>query len=168
MSASNSLRRHTVCALLCAALTGFAWPAVAHEEHGHGMDESQHATPFGRPGDPHKVDRTIRIELSDAMRFSPASIVVRQGETIRLVAANMGKTKHEMVLGTAAELKAHAELMRKYPGMEHADDSMVDVPAGKTAEIVWKFDTPGQFQYGCLIPGHFEAGMVGGIVVKPR
>jgi uncharacterized cupredoxin-like copper-binding protein len=37
---------------------------------------------------------------------------------------------------------------------------------GKSGEIVWRFTKPGTFEYGCLIPGHREAGMTGTIVVK--
>jgi uncharacterized cupredoxin-like copper-binding protein len=75
---------------------------------------------------------------------------------------------HELVLGTPEELKAHAELMRKHPGMEHDEPDMAHVRAGKRGQIVWNFNRPGTFQYACLIPGHFEAGMVGTLVVHPK
>jgi uncharacterized cupredoxin-like copper-binding protein len=56
--------------------------------------------------------------------------------------------------------------MASFPGMvEHADSHMVYVAPGKTEEIVWQFTTAGQFNYGCLIPGHFDTGMVGKIIV---
>ena len=126
------------------------------------MDEKS----FGRAGDPQKVTRTINIDMSDAMRFSPASLTVKQNETVRFVAKNSGKIKHEIVLGTMRELKEHAEMMKKYPGMEHDESYVAHVAPGKTGRIVWQFTTSGEFFYGCLIPGHFEAGMVGKIVVK--
>jgi uncharacterized cupredoxin-like copper-binding protein len=31
---------------------------------------------------------------------------------------------------------------------------------------VWQFTQPGDFQFACLQPGHFEAGMVGKVAVK--
>ena len=31
--------------------------------------------------------------------------------------------------------------------------------------MVWNFNRAGEFCYGCLVPGHFEAGMLAKIVV---
>ena len=123
---------------------------------------------FGREGDPKKVSRTVNVDMSDAMRFSPASLTVKQGETVRFVVKNSGKVMHEMVLGTLSELKEHAELMKKLPGMEHDEPYMAHVAPGKTERVVWQFTRLGEFYYGCLIPGHYEAGMVGKINVTAR
>jgi len=123
---------------------------------------------FGREGDPKKVSRTVTVDMSDKMRFSPASLTVRQGETVRFVVKNSGKVMHEMVLGTMQELKEHAELMKKYPGMEHDEPYMAHVVPGKTERIVWQFTKPGEFYYGCLVPGHFDAGMLGKINITTR
>jgi uncharacterized cupredoxin-like copper-binding protein len=123
-------------------------------------------TAFGKEGDPRKVARTIRVDMSDTMRFTPAVITVRRGETVRFIAANKGQVLHEMVIGTADELMKHAEEMRKFPEMEHDEAYMAHVKPGKHGEIVWQFTKAGQFQFACLIPGHFEAGMVGKVTVK--
>jgi uncharacterized cupredoxin-like copper-binding protein len=100
------------------------------------------------------------------MRFLPDSIRVKRGETIRFIVRNTGKVKHEMVLGTIKELKEHAELMRKFPEMEHADPNQVSVDPGMTGELVWQFTTAGTFDFACLVPGHFESGMVGKVRVS--
>ena len=34
---------------------------------------------------------------------------------------------------------------------------------GKTGEIVWTFNRAGDFDFACLIAGHYQAGMVGKI-----
>jgi uncharacterized cupredoxin-like copper-binding protein len=99
------------------------------------------------------------------MRFAPAELTIKQGETIRFRVKNSGKVMHEMVLGTMEELKEHAETMRKQPGMAHDESSMVHVAPGKTQTLVWQFTEAGEFHYGCLVPGHFEAGMVGKVTV---
>ena len=125
-------------------------------------------TGFGRTGDARKAVRTIRVDMSDRMRFSPDAIELKQGDTVRFLVKNSGKTMHEMVLGTLRELKDHAELMKKHPGMEHDEPYMAHVGPGKTAEIVWQFTKAGEFYFGCLIPGHFEAGMVGRVTVVSR
>lgn len=146
-------------------------PALAHgAEHKAGarpFDASKvEPTAFGREGNPRKVSRTIQIAMADTMRFTPADFTTKRGETIRFVIRNNGKQLHEMVLGTAQALKEHAELMKKFPEMEHADANMAHVKPGATGEIVWQFTNAGQFQFACLLPGHYEAGMVGRLAVK--
>jgi uncharacterized cupredoxin-like copper-binding protein len=147
--------------LVAFVLGGFIQIAAAQGHSGH----ETHDKGFGRKGDAKKVSRTIDVDMSDAMRFAPAELTIKQGETIRFRAKNSGKVMHEMVLGTMEELKAHAEMMRKHPGMAHDESSMVHVAPGKTQTLVWQFTKAGEFHYGCLVPGHFEAGMVGRIRV---
>lgn len=135
--------------------------ALADARHSHRAEDSV----MGRPGNPKNISRTIRVEMSDTMRFTPARITVRHGQTIKFVVTNTGKLRHEMVLGTAGELKAHSELMRKFPGMEHADPNQITVEPGKTVGRVWEFTRAGTVDFACLEPGHFEAGMIGKVVV---
>lgn len=122
---------------------------------------------FGREGDPKKATRTVRVDMSDKMRFSPASLTIKQGDTVKFVVKNSGKVMHEMVLGSMKELKEHAEVMKRHPTMEHEEPYMAHVAPGRTETIVWQFTNAGDFNFGCLVPGHFEAGMVGKITVKP-
>ncbi len=125
-------------------------------------------TPFGKAADPRKAARTVRIDMADTMRYTPAEITVKRGDTVRFVASNKGKVMHEMVLGTREELARHAEEMKKHPGMEHDEPHMLHVPPGKRGELGWRFTRAGEFYFGCLVPGHFEAGMVGRIFVKEQ
>lgn len=103
--------------------------------------------------------------MTDNMRFTPASITVKQGETIRFAVKNSGQVKHEFVLGTGHALKEHYELMKKFPEMEHSDPNQVTVQPGKTGEVVWRFTKAGEVQFGCLQPGHYDAGMKGQVQV---
>lgn len=155
--------------LLGSSLLAGAPGASAHGSS-HDASHGQKAlevveTAFGRTGDPAKAARTIRIDMSDTMRFAPDAIQVRRGETVSFEIANAGRVLHEMVIGTEAELKAHAEMMKKFPGMEHEEPYMAHVDPGKSGRIVWQFTKPGEYRFACLIPGHFEAGMVGRITV---
>ena len=159
------IRQATVAALLAWYASGVS----AHDEaHGKASAEKQAPaeTAFGISADGRKVSRTVQVTMSDRMRFSPDKLNIKRGDTVRFVVSNEGRTMHEMVLGTMAELKQHAELMRKYPGMEHEEPYMAHVPPGRTETIVWQFTKPGEFYYGCLVPGHFEAGMIGKIIVR--
>ena len=123
---------------------------------------------WGIAGDAKAVRRTITVRMTDDMRFAPNHIEVREGDTVRLRAENKGKVLHEIVIGTKAELDQHAEMMAKHPGMEHDEPYMAHVPPGKSGAIVWNFNRPGDFQFACLIAGHFQSGMVGALRVAPR
>jgi uncharacterized cupredoxin-like copper-binding protein len=153
----------------CAAAAVIA--AHAHEDQHQAAPRpfdpaSVEATAFGQQGDPKRVTRTVRVAMKDSMRFEPALITLKRGETVRFVLTNKGAMLHEMVLGTAEDLGKHAELMKKHPGMEHSEPNMAHVRPGRTGEIVWQFTQPGEFQFACLLPGHYEAGMIGKVVVK--
>ena len=121
---------------------------------------------FGRPAAAAQARRTVAVEMADTMRFSPAEITVARGEVVRFVVSNKGAVAHEMVLGTLATLKEHAEHMKQHPGMAHEEPNMIQLAPGKSGELVWQFTARGEFHYGCLVPGHFEAGMIGKIVVR--
>jgi uncharacterized cupredoxin-like copper-binding protein len=126
-----------------------------------------HASALGKPGDPAKVDRSIEIATSDDMRFSPNEVRVKRGQTIRFRVVNGGQMKHEMVLGTLDELQKHAALMRKFPEMEHDDPNAVSIEPGQDRRTGLALHPAGDFDFACLVPGHFEAGMRGKIVVRP-
>ena len=161
--------RFMAVAALALAPLAVTSGVLAHGDAKHPAKKEVHAemkeTSFGRTGDPKKVSRTVEIDMSDKMRFTPAELTVKRGETVRFVAKNSGAQMHEMVLGSIKELKEHAEVMKKHPGMEHDEPYMAHVEPGKKAQIVWQFSKAGEFNFGCLLPGHFEAGMVGKITV---
>jgi uncharacterized cupredoxin-like copper-binding protein len=152
------------------ALLGLATGAQAHGDEARartGETVKKEQKDWGIAGDPKAAKRTIDVKMLDTMRFVPDRIEARLGETVRFVHHNTGKVLHEFVIGTKKELDAHAALMVKFPGMEHDEPYMAHVSPGKTAEIVWLFNRPGEFNFACLIAGHYQAGMVGRIVVSP-
>jgi uncharacterized cupredoxin-like copper-binding protein len=137
----------------------------SHAEPRKGGNARKTETAFGHTGDPADVSRTIEVGMDDTMHFTPGDIVIRRGATIRFKVSNSGKLMHEMVIGTMKELEDHAELMRKFPGMEHDEPYMAHVAPGKEEVIVWQFTKLGEYHYACLIPGHLEAGMIGKVEV---
>ncbi len=120
---------------------------------------------WGIAGDEKSVSRTIAIMMTDEMRFVPDRTEVRLGETIRFTYENRGAVMHEMVVGTPKTLAEHAEMMQRFPGMEHDEPWMAHVAPGRRGEMTWHFNRAGDFQFACLIPGHFQAGMIGTIEV---
>ena len=151
-----------------AALCGAAPLALAHGEQTHAKAQAvtKEQKPWGIAGDASAVKRTINIRMTDEMRFVPDRIEVWEGETVKLVITNAGGLMHELVIGTRQELDEHAAMMVKFPGMEHDEPYMAHVAPRKTGSLVWNFNRVGEFDFACLIPGHFQAGMVGKINVK--
>nr|WP_315480322.1 cupredoxin family protein [uncultured Rhodoferax sp.] len=152
----NTIKLIAACAVLAGTSGTFA--AGSHAG-GHGTQA------IGKPGVAAKVTRTITIDMTDAMRFTPSAVKVRRGETIRFVVTNSGKLKHEFNLGTEADLKAHYAQMLKFPEMEHDEPNLVSLAPGKTGEVIWQFTKAGTVHFACLHPGHYEAGMKGTVAV---
>jgi uncharacterized cupredoxin-like copper-binding protein len=149
-------------------LSGTAW---AHGEMAHrpgGGPAVQDQKGWGVAGDAKAVRRTVEYTMDDDMRFTPDRREVRQGDTVRFVLRNHGKLMHEFVIGTRQELDEHAVLMTQFPGMEHDEPCMAHVAPGKTGEVIWHFNRPGEFDFACLIAGHYSAGMMGGIEVMAK
>lgn len=150
--------------LSLAALAGPASAAPGAPGHSHGSEFSA-----GEPGDPKKPARIMQVTMNEAsgkMMFIPARIEIKRGEQIKFILRNNGELDHEFVLATTAENLKHAEEMKKNPEMEHDDPNAKRIVPKKSNEIIWKFTKAGEFEYGCLIPGHREAGMTGIIIVK--
>ena len=153
--------------LACCVLSEPAW-AHGDATHPKTAQPTREQKAWGVAGDAKAVRRSIQITMSDTLRFTPDVWVVKRGETVRLVLRNSGALLHEFVLGTRKELEQHAAMMVKSPTMEHAEPCMAHLPAGQTGEIVWAFNRAGEFEFACLIAGHFKAGMTGKVTVTTR
>jgi uncharacterized cupredoxin-like copper-binding protein len=153
-----------------AAVLGAAGRSTAHTGSTHPPKDGSAKklqTDWGIAGEARLARRRIEVSMSDSMRFTPERIEVGLGETVRFTIRNRGKLMHEFVIGTQAENRKHAELMMKFPDMEHDEPYMAHVAPGKTGQIVWTFNRPGVFEFACLIAGHYQAGMAGTITVRP-
>ena len=156
--------RHILIAIPAVFLAMSGMSAMAAGKHAGGHDDEA----VGKPGVAAQVTRTVNVDMKDDMRFHASKFNVKQGETIRFIAKNSGQVKHEMVLGTAKDLKDHYEVMKKNPEMEHADANMVTVAPGKSGEIIWQFTKAGKVDFACLQPGHYDAGMKGLVHVAKK
>ena len=165
------MKSHGRRKLLAALLV---WPATCGLARAHGNEEHpkkassirKEQKDWGIAGEANAARRTIEVRMDDQMRFTPDRLDFRRGETVRCRIRNAGKVMHEFVIGTPSENAKHAELMIKFPNMEHDEPYMAHVSPGKTGEIVWTFNRAGTFEFACLIAGHYSAGMTGAIRVK--
>ncbi|AKI03461.1 putative copper-binding protein (plasmid) [Hoeflea sp. IMCC20628] len=153
-------------ALLVAAL---ASPALASGSHSDGHAE---AMAIGEPGKKAKATQTIRVSMKETedgqMVFSPNDFKVRKGQTVVFAIKNTGELEHEFVLDQEDKVMEHKAMMAKFPEMEHDDPNAIRLAPGKTGEIVWKFTNDGAFKIACLIPGHYESGMHGNVIVAKK
>lgn len=158
------MKRMSIAALVVAAAGAHGWAAP-----GGAPGHSHEGFSTGEPGNPKRPARVVNVTMREAdgkMMFIPERVEVKRGEQIRFILTNNGELEHEFVLATTEENVKHAEEMKKNPEMEHDDPNAKRVASKKRSEIVWRFTKSGIFEYGCLIPGHREAGMIGTIVVK--
>lgn len=150
-----------------------------------------HTYAFGAAAPATKATRTVEVVLQDNS-FSPKSLDVKAGETVRFVLVNKGQLLHEFNLGDAAMHASHQKEMLEMQasgmltatgvkmgnmdhstmghgnmgGMKHDDPNSVLVEPGKTAELTWTFSKAGALEFACNIPGHYQAGMVGKLTVS--
>lgn len=140
---------------------------VSHANAHEGADDDDFAA--GEPGDPSKPFRVQKITISEkdgAMLYEPAEVKVKLGEQVKFVIHNGGLLKHEFHLASVEQNASHRIEMQKNPEMEHDDPNVQTIQPGKDAIMLWRFSKPGEFEFACLIPGHYEAGMHGKVVVK--
>lgn len=160
--------QYQAVSVLFAGLLAVSAGARAHGDEEHAKKKGpvkMEQKAWGIAAEAKAAKRSIEIKMSDAMRFTPDLIEVKQGETVKFVIKNDGQMLHEFVLGTKKELDEHAALMARFPNMEHDEPYMAHVPAGKTGEITWTFNRAGDFDFACLIAGHYQSGMVGKVKV---
>lgn len=136
--------------------------AFANEASAHGSFAA------GDPGDPQKPARIIELKMTEGsgtMTYSHNRIEVKKGEQIRFVITNTGELAHEFLLDSIENNAHHKIEMQKNPEMEHDEPNGTRLQPTKTSEILWRFDKEGIFEFACLIPGHYESGMHGIVVV---
>ncbi|MCP1647770.1 copper-resistant cuproprotein CopI [Pseudomonas nitroreducens] len=175
--------RHLFQAAVISLASVISLPALA---------DAGHAYEFGKPAKAAQATRTVEIKLGE-MFFEPESIDVKPGETVRFVIHNGGSLLHEFNLGSAAMHAGHQKEMQQMMDagmltptgmqhdmsqmdhskmghgqmMKHDDPNSVLVEPGKTAELTWTFSKATSLEFACNIPGHYQAGMVGKLTVKP-
>ena len=170
---------------LAACVLAFSVSAVA--------SPGSHAD-IGQPAAAASATRMVNIEMTD-LAFSPKTLEVKAGETVRFVLINKGQLLHEFNLGDAAMHAEHQKEMLKMQqsgamtttgmdhagmdhgamgqgsmpmaGMTHDDPNSVLVEPGKTAELTWTFSGTRDLEFACNVPGHYQAGMVGTLKVAP-
>ncbi len=149
-------------------------PVAAHEAHAHGGHGHGVTVEGGTPGKAADATRTITIVARDS-EFAPKTVPVKAGETVRVVVRNEGKLVHELTIGTKAMQVEHqsemlglavsgaieADRIDRAKLGSHGHGNNVILEPGQTGEVVWTFAAAADLEFGCNIPGHYDAGMKG-------
>mgnify|MGYP002630383220 CR=1 FL=1 len=133
-----------------------------------GGGEHDEEVTFGEPGKAADVTRTITVNMKD-LAYDLKNLTVKNGETIRFIIVNKDETEHEFTLGTKEMQAADRMMMEKQmeagESMEMHEPNAVSVGSLETKELIWKFKGPGKIEFDCNVPGHYEAGMKGDIMI---
>ena len=183
-------------AVVAALTTTSAWTVTAaapgHHDDGHGHQEqkskrdknkktkrdrkakeqAQFSAPAGVLGT-EAAPRDIVVTMTDTLRFDPGTIAVHEGETIRFLLENPTVAPHDFTLGDMDAQMHHHEEMSAGMGHGHGGEGANGMPGavslmpGESTEVIATFDEPGEVLIGCHVPGHWEAGMQGALLVMP-
>ena len=100
--------------------------------------------------------RLVEVDMSDKLKFDPATIEVAKGETVTFLVSNLGTVVHEFAVGVADNVDA-----------DKIDGTLVkevdEIESHHIKSVTYTFDGPGPYGFACHEPGHFEAGMEGSI-----
>ena len=127
---------------------------------------------------------TVRLTAHHS-RFTPTTVDVAPGTTVRFVIRNLDPIDHEFIIG-GPEVHEHHEVGRD--AHHHGEvPGEISIPAGKTASTTWTApagmgtplgeeagvgapagekaqtapESPGSTVFACHLPGHFAYGMAG-------
>jgi len=151
--------------LILAACSAGAGPS-ASDVMPIASDDQDAGFAWGEPAEASQADRVVEIHMLDELRFEPASVEVKVGETVTFKVVNDGKLEHDFTLGDAETQDEHdAEMAAGMPGMGHDEPNVMTLASGAGGELTWHFTAAATIFYGCHIPGHYAAGMVGNLTV---
>lgn len=129
-------------------------------------DDQEEAVAWGEPAEASSADRVVEVHMLDMFTFDPAAIEIKVGETITFKVINDDKIEHDFTLGDAEMQDEHdAEMASGMGGMGHDEPNVLTLDPGVQGELTWRFTAPASLLYGCHIPGHYAAGMVGTLTI---
>ncbi len=128
---------------------------------------------------PLTAGRTVDIQMSE-FHFNPPEPRLKAGETVTLTVINRGAVDHEFMLGRDSShgdgyerdfLRGVRTEVRMSQGSTFTDGDhgkmMLIQPGGK-GELTMKVppDRKGEWEMGCFLPGHYQAGMKGKVLIE--
>ena len=162
------MSRNLIPTLFAAAALGLASAIAGIQVSAH-TGHTDHSFAAGEPGDAKRPFRTVEIVMTDGagtMAYTPDRIEVKKGEQIKFVLKNAGLVDHEFLINSFNNNAKHKAEMEKNPEMQHEEANGARLKPNASKEILWRFTKVGTFEFACLLPGHYETGMKGIVLVK--
>ena len=94
--------------------------------------------------------QTILVDIKE-FKFTPSEIQIKPGK-VKFVVTNSGSVSHEFLFYESGEMTSPMVAMKNMASGQTRESDVVDLKEGV-------------YEMGCHLPGHFEAGMKGSIVV---
>ncbi|HEY8394652.1 MAG TPA: cupredoxin domain-containing protein [Thermaerobacter sp.] len=101
----------------------------------------------GVPADGKRPLVTAEIRMTE-YAFAPRVVEVAAGARVRLTLINAGREEHELEL-------------------EGYDLEVAGLQPGTSVRLIFNADRSGRFEFACHLPGHYERGMHGLLIVRP-
>ena len=162
------MSRNLIPALFAGAVLGLVSAIAGLQASAH-TGHTDHSFAAGEPGDAKQPFRTVEIVMTDGagtMAYAPDRIEVKRGEQIKFVLKNTGQVDHEFLIDSFKNNAKHKLEMANNPEMQHEEANGARLKPNSSKEILWRFSKAGTFEFACLLPGHYETGMKGIVLVK--
>lgn len=114
--------------------------------------------PTATPNDGAQV---VEVSLLDSLQIEPGRMTVEAGKPVRFVVTNKGALEHDFFIGSDREQK-----QRESGEGEPGPDRYIAVPPGETVTLLTTFPSAGKTIAGCVVPGHYSAGMKATITIE--
>jgi uncharacterized cupredoxin-like copper-binding protein len=113
---------------------------------------------------PAAASTNVSLTMTD-FSFLPNTITVPAGQEITIDVTNSGAVAHDlMIMKAGYELVANQHVHAEDHGNAFWEQELLD-PGHKLSSTFMAPSTPGEYQIVCGVAGHFEAGMVGRLIV---
>ncbi len=167
------MSRHSLCAALCTVALTLS-PALT-------FAQATKAAPKAAAKAAPKAGavKTVNLTGSDNMKFAPAVIRVKAGDTVKVnlkTVSTMPKMAmaHNFVLlkaGTDPAAVATASAMARptFIAPKFKSQIIASTPlagGGETVSVEFTAPAAGKYTFICTFPGHFQGGMVGQLIVE--
>ncbi|HEY5984500.1 MAG TPA: cupredoxin domain-containing protein [Anaerolineales bacterium] len=113
---------------------------------------------------PATASTNVSLTMTD-FSFLPNTITVPAGQEITIDVTNSGAVAHDlMIMQAGYELVANQHVHAEEHGNAYWEQDLLE-PGHTLTSTFLAPSAPGEYQIVCGVPGHFEAGMVGKLLV---
>lgn len=176
------MSRHSLCAALCTvALTLSPALTIAQAPQAAPKASTKAAPKAAQKAAPKAgAVKTFNLTGTDQMKFAPAVIRVKAGDKVKVNLKAVSQMPKMAMAHNFVLLKAGADAASVASASAMARDTAFISPkskpqiiaatalagGGETVTVEFEAPAAGKYAFICTFPGHFQAGMVGQLIVE--